>query len=116
MLSRIMISVAMAAALFVAPVNMSARTCIVSDAPAEKACQLDCCANKTCCATSKKNTAPVSQPLAKYGSDQQSVATSPSAVAVIGLSPAAVTSSIFSSRDCTAHSPPPLALICIRLI
>jgi hypothetical protein len=116
MLSRIMISVGMAAALLVAPMSISARSCILLNAPAEKACQPGCCANKTCCATSQKNTAPAAQPLAKSGSDQQSVATLPSAVAVVGLSPAAETSSIFSSRDCMAHSPPPLALSCIRLI
>src|SRR6266436_9537203 len=116
MLTRIMISVAMAAALLVAPVSNSARSCILLNAPAEKACQPGCCANKTCCATSQKNTAPVSQPLAKSGSDQQSVATLPSAVVVIGLGPAAETSSTFSSRDCTAHSLPTLALTCIRLI
>jgi len=116
MLSRIMISVAMAAALLVAPVSISARSCILLNAAAEKACQRGCCANKTCCATSQKNTVPAAQPLAKSGSDQQSVATLPSVVAVVGLIPAAETSSTFSSRDCTAHSLPTLALICIRLI
>jgi hypothetical protein len=116
MLNRIMISVAMAAALLVAPVSISARYCILLNAAAEKACQPGCCANKTCCATSQKNTAQAAQPLAKSGSDQQTIATLPSLVAVAALIPAAETSSIFSSRDCTAHSPPPLALSCIRLI
>jgi len=116
MLSRIMISVAMAAALLVAPVSISARSCILLNAPAEKACQPGCCANKTCCATSQKNTAPISQPLAKSGSNQQTIAALPSVVTVVGLSPVAETPSIFSSRDCMAHSPPQLVLICIRLI
>jgi hypothetical protein len=116
MLSRIMISVAMAAALLVAPVSISARSCILLNAPGEKACQPGCCANKTCCATSQKNTTPAAQPIAKSGSDQQTIVTLPTVVAVATLTPAAETSSILSSRDCTAHSPPTLALICIRLI
>jgi hypothetical protein len=116
MLNRIIISVAVAATLIAAPVSVSARSCILSNAPSEKACQSDCCANKTCCATSPKNTASAFQPLAKSASDQQNIATLPSAVAFVRLCPADGTSSVFSSRDCTAHSPPPLALICIRLI
>jgi hypothetical protein len=116
MLSRIMISVAMPAALLVAPVSISARSCILLNVAAEKACQPGCCANKTCCATSQKNTAPAAQPLTKSGSDQQTIATLPSGIVAAELSPPAAASSIFSSRDCKAHSPPPLALICIRLI
>jgi len=116
MLSRIMISVVLAVAFVAAPVRISARSCILVNAPTQKACQPACCANKTCCETSPKNTSPTAQPLAKSGSDQGNIATLPSALAVAGLIPAAGTSSIFMSRDCTAHSPPPLALICVRLI
>src|SRR5947207_1508828 len=71
MLSRIIISVAMAAALFMAPVGFAARSCILANAPSQKACQPSCCANKTCCATSPKNTTPPSQPLAKADSGQR---------------------------------------------
>lgn len=67
MLRRIGVSVVAIAALLAAPIQLSARTCIVSDAPAQKACHPGCCANKTCCATSKKAT-PVSQPLVKDNS------------------------------------------------
>src|SRR5438105_15762479 len=115
MLSRIMISVAMAAALLVAPVSISARSCILLNAAGGKACQPGCCANTTCCATSPKNTAPVSQPLAKSVSDQQNVAlSSQSALALLSL--VAIASSFFSFEDSAAHSPPRLALTCIRLI
>src|SRR5439155_27366583 len=102
MLSRIMISVAMAAALLVAPVSISARSCILLNAPAEKACQPGCCANQTYCATLHKNTAPASQPFDKTVSDHQSVATLPSAVVAIGSGPFAETSATFSSRDSMA--------------
>src|SRR5260370_6504357 len=74
MLSRFIILMAIAATLFTAPVGLAARSCILSSAPSQKACQASCCANKTCCATSPKNTAPPSQPLAKANSGQQLIA------------------------------------------
>lgn len=67
MLRRIGVSFVAVAALLAAPVQLSARTCIISDAPAQKACQPGCCANKACCATSEK-AAPVSQPFVKDNS------------------------------------------------
>jgi hypothetical protein len=116
MLSRIIISVALAMALVAAPTRVSARSCILVNAPTQKACQLACCANKTCCKTSHKNTSPPAQPLAKSGSDQGNIATLPSPVAVAMLNYAPAESFVFSSADCAAHSPAPLALNCIRLI
>jgi hypothetical protein len=116
MLSRITISLLIVAAFAASPVSLPARQCILSNASSEKACQPACCVNKTCCATSQKRTAPAAQPLAKSGSDQQSIATLPSVIVVSALIPTAETSLVFSSRDCTAHSPATLALICIRLI
>ncbi len=111
-----MISVAMAAALFMAPTGLDGRSCILVNAPSQKACQSSCCANKTCCATSPKNTAPSSQPLAKADSGQQ--------VKAIGF----VTALSFSSCEAgaeqfrfqaaapLANSPPRLALLCTFLI
>jgi len=116
MLSRIMISVALAVALVGAPARISARSCILVDAPTQKACQAACCANNTCCETSPKNTSPPAQPLVKSGSDQGNIATLPSPVALAVLNYAPTESFVFSSPDCAAHSPPPLALICVRLI
>ena len=115
MLRRITISLAMAVALMAAPFHVSARSCIVSDTAVNKACQPACCANKTCCATSPKNTAPASQPLAKSVSDQQNVAVS-SQSALALLTPVAIASSFFPFVDSAAHTPPRLALTCIRLI
>jgi len=115
MLSRITISLVLAAALVSAPMCVSARPCILSNASNPKACQSDCCANKTCCATSPKNTAPIAQPLAKSGSNQQNIVTLP-AVFSVAVDQPALESPVFQSAECTAHSPPTLALICIRLI
>jgi hypothetical protein len=116
MLSRILISVALALALVAAPARISARSCILSNTSTQKACQPACCANKTCCKTSRKNTSPPAQPLAKSGSDQGNIATLSSPVAVAVLNYAPVESFVFSSADRAGHSPAPFALICIRLI
>src|SRR5438105_1920159 len=116
MLSRIMISVALAVALVAAPAHISAQSCILVNAPTQKACHPACCTNKTCCETSHKNTSPPAQPLAKSGSDQGNIATLPSPVAVAVLNYAPVESFVFSSADRAVHSPAPLALNCIRLI
>jgi len=110
------ISVALAVALVAAPAHISARSCILVNASTQKAFQPACCANKPCCETSRKNTSPPAQPLVKSGSDQGTNATLPSPVAVAVLNYAPAESFVFSSADCAAHSPAPLALICIRLI
>jgi len=107
---------AMAAALFTAPVGLAARSCILSSAPSQKACQASCCANKTCCATSPKNTAPLSQPLAKADSGQQ---LSPSCfAAALPLSSREVGAEQFRFQAAAplANSPPRLALLCTLLI
>src|SRR5207249_2378340 len=117
MLSRIIISMAMAAALFMAPVGLAARSCILTNVASQKACQPSCCANKTCCATSPKNTAPESQPLAKADSGQQLSANCIALPATVSLSDEVGSLEfLFSNAAPGAHSPPPLALICIRLI
>jgi hypothetical protein len=116
MLNRIMISVVLAVAVVAAPARISARSCILVNAPTQKACQPACCANKTCCETSHKNTSPPAQPLVKSGSDQGNIATLPSPVAVAVLNYAALESWVFFTADRAVHSPAPFALICIRLI
>jgi hypothetical protein len=116
MLVRIITSVAMAAALLTAPVGLSARSCILSNAPSQKACQSSCCANKTCCATSPKNTAPPSQPLAKADSSQQLKAIG--FVTVLSLASCEVGSQQFRFQATAPpeNSPPRLALLCTFLI
>jgi len=113
---RITLSLLLAMTIIVAPASLSARACILSNVATEKACAPACCVNKTCCETSQKNTAPPVQPLAKSGSDQQNVATLPATVAVAVQHQGAIESPVFSRAEWTAHSPAPLALICIRLI
>jgi len=112
-----MISVATAVALVATQIGSAARSCIHSSAPVQKACQSSCCANKTCCATSPKNTAPLSQPLAKADSSYKPVATW--IVLPTAVSPSrqfGTQQFLLTNAASSAHSPPPLALICIRLI
>ena len=116
MLSRIVLSIAMATALVTAPVSLTARSCILSSAPIQQACKPGCCANKTCCATSSEHKSAPSQPLTK-GDSSYKVNATPVALPVVLPSPesGAQQFSAFNAR-CSAHSPPTLALICIRLI
>ena len=117
MFSKIGMSAVLAIALFLAPARLSAATCILSNTASEKACDAGCCANKTCCETSQKNTAPPVQPLAKSGSNQQNTVALPATVVVALLNYAPTTEPPISlGAEWTAHSPAPLALICIRLI
>ena len=119
MLSRIIISVSLVAALFIAvPLRLSARSCIASNPSSEQACQSNCCANKACCEMSHERTGSPVQPLAKSGADQQNMSAIPATVAVALATPLPARESDRPrfSAESTAHSPPPLALICIRLI
>ena len=116
MFSRIAISVVLASALLLSGARLPAASCILSNAPSEKACTMTCCANQTCCETSHQRTGPPVQPLAKATSDQPNIATLCSTVVAVVFNQAAADSFVFSSAECSAHSPPPLALICIRLI
>jgi hypothetical protein len=117
MFIRATIPLALAAAMLVAPMRLPASTCVLTNAPSEKACSAGCCANKICCETSQKRTAPPLQPLAMSGSQQQN--------AIAPLAVVAVTEVARLPIDRPGTSLPPttsashsttLALICIRLI
>ena len=115
-LSRTVISVIVAMTVPLGATPLSARSCILSNVASEKACKPGCCANKICCATSPRNTAPPSQPLAKADSGQQ-----PSAIcfaAALPLSSREVGAEQFRFQAAAplANSPPRLALLCTFLI
>lgn len=107
---------AMAAALFTAPVGLAARSCILSSAPSQKACQASCCANKTCCATSPKNTAAPSQPLAKADSGQQLTAICFAVALPFSSREVGAKQFRLEATAPSANSPPRLALLCTLLI
>jgi hypothetical protein len=107
---------AMAAALFTAPVGLAARSCIITSAPSEKACQSSCCANKTCCATSPKNRVPLSQPLAKGDSNQQLKAIGFVAGPSFSTFETGAEQFRFQATAPPANLPPRLTLLCTLLI
>jgi len=116
-LSRTVISVIVAMTLPLGATPLSARACILSNVASEKACKPGCCANKKCCETSEKNRATPSQPLAKSGTDQQNIAACPPVTSIMGVDQDTTLKSVLHlGANCPSHSPPTLALICIRLI
>lgn len=104
-------------AMFITPLRLPAASCILSNAPSQEACKSNCCANMTCCAVSQRNTGPASQPLAQHAAAKHQL---------IGLLATVSTGSLArsfrleriacASVPVRAHSPPPLAATCIRLI
>jgi hypothetical protein len=103
-------------AMFISPLRLPAASCILSKAPSHEACQSNCCANMTCCAISHKNTGPVSQPLMQGDAAKQQVAGLLATAPSISHQPFAVAQNVCSTVPIRAHSPPPLAATCIRLI
>jgi hypothetical protein len=104
-------------AMLVRPLQLPAASCILSNAPSTEGCKPNCCANKTCCATSKKSTMPVSPPLAKSGdANQQQVIAFVAVPLIDSIAVAASPRPVCVSVPVRAHSPPPLAATCIRLI
>jgi hypothetical protein len=104
-------------AMLMRPLQIPAASCILSNLPSPDGCKPNCCANKTCCAASKKSTMPVSPPLAKNGDANQQQAIG--FVSVPLIDSIAVASSPQPLRvdvPVRAHSPPPLAASCICLI
>ena len=115
--SRIIVSVAMTAVLFTAPMGLTARSCIVSSAPAQQACKPGSCANKACCATSSEHKSTPAHPLAKADSSYDVNAASIALPVIVPPSPEVASQKfLLSNASVGEHSPPTLALICIRLI
>jgi hypothetical protein len=112
---RIGISLVAIAALLAAPINLSARSCIVSDAPIQKACQPGCCANKACCATAQKAT-PVSQPFVKNNSTIEFNATCVAALVARAPDYISLDRQFSYSRADTRVLKPQLSVLCTLLI
>jgi len=104
-------------AMAVKPLQLPTLSCILSNAPSVEGCKPQCCANKTCCALSRKTTGPVSQPLSQSGDAKQQLVIGFVSVPVIDSNVVAVSAqpTCLSARV-RAHSPPPMAATCIRLI
>jgi hypothetical protein len=117
MLSRIIVSVAMTAALFMAPANFAARSCILSSAPAQQACKPGSCANKTCCATSSEHKSTPAHQLAKADSSYEVNAASVALAVTVPPSPEIGSQKfLLSNASVVEHSSPTLAVLCSFLI
>jgi hypothetical protein len=104
-------------AMVVRPLQLPAASCILSNAPSPEGCRPNCCANKSCCAVSKKNAQPFSPPLYKGGDvNQQQVIAFVSVPVIDSIILAASPQPVCVSVPVRAHSPPPLLASCIRLI
>src|SRR5438105_10902978 len=101
-------------AMLVRPLQLPATSCILSNAPDQQGCKPNCCANKSCCAVSKKNTQPASPPLYKGGdvNQQQSIAFV-SVPLIDSITVASSPQPLRASVLMRAHSLPPLAATCI---
>jgi hypothetical protein len=117
MLKQIIMTLVMGIAVSITPMRLVAASCILSNAPSQEACKANCCANRTCCAMSQKNTGVSSQPFAQDSNAKQQLV-----ALVLTLSASHLPQSFrleripSTSELVRAHSPPPLAATCIRLI
>lgn len=106
-----------ALAVFITPLRTPAASCILSKGASPEPCKPGCCANMTCCAVSKENTGPVSQPFAQSAAPEQPtialLANVPARFLVQSVRFGGVVSAGVTVRP---HSPPPLAANCIQLI
>jgi hypothetical protein len=117
MLSRIIVSLAMTAALFTAPMVVAGRSCILSSAPVQQACKPGSCANKSCCATSSEHKSIPAHHLAKTDSSHDVNAAF--VASVVTVSPSSDVGSqkfLLSNAPVVEHSPPTLAVLCSFLI
>ena len=103
-------------AMLTTSLQLPAASCILSNGPSHEACKSNCCANMTCCAMSEKNTGSASQPLAQNGAAKQQVPDVVAATPSSSLQPLGVAPIVYATIPVRAHSPPPLAASCIRLI
>jgi hypothetical protein len=104
-------------AMLARPLQLPAASCILLNAPSHEACKMDCCANKSCCAVSKKSSAPVSPPLVKSSdAGQQLLIAFVSVPLIDSIAVAASPQPACVTIPVRGHSLPPLAATCIRLI
>src|SRR4029077_10798595 len=105
--NRIIVSLAITAVLFMAPVGFSARSCILSSAPAQQACKPGSCANKTCCATSSEHKSTPAHPLTKSNSSYELNGLSVASAVTVPPSPEVGSQKfLLSNAPVGGHSPP----------
>ena len=83
---------------------------------AARPCVRDCCANITCCAAAERKDAPQTPTPAPHQQDVQLTALELRAFTFLFTPPAPRHPVVIHDDTWTAHSLPPLAVSCIRLI
>ncbi|MDP9254696.1 MAG: hypothetical protein M3O66_07155 [Verrucomicrobiota bacterium] len=117
MTRQLTLALLLVAALFMSALRLPAQSCLLSSSAIEKACRPGCCANKTCCATSARNTVIPSQPLAKNSATHELAAVVAHANPTLLPDQGSATKlAVRSQAQSAAHSPPRLALFCTFLI
>jgi hypothetical protein len=108
---------AVTAVLLMAPMGLTARSCILSSAPAQQACKPGSCANKTCCATSSEHKSTPSHPVTKADSSYEVNAISAAlAVTVPSIPEIGSQKFLVSNASVSGYSSPTLAVLCSFLI
>lgn len=104
-------------AMLIRPLQLPAASCILSNVASLDGCKPNCCANKSCCAVSKKNAQPFSPPLAKSSDvNQQQVIGFVSVPLIDSIAVSVSPRPVCGNVPVRAHSPSPLAATCICLI
>ena len=117
MVSRITISLALVAAIFVVSEGSTMASCNLPYAQNQKSCASPCCVKHPCCETSQKRTQDPVQPFSTANAVQKNFVAL-TAIVPSGKveQPRASEISSFSLVEHLRHSPETLALLCIRLI
>ena len=117
MLKQVIVAFVVTVVVAITPMRLPAASCILSNAPSHEACKSGCCANMTCCVVSKENTGPASQSLLQSAAAKQQVLGVVGTPAIrLQVQPLAAGPIACAGAPTRAHSPPPLAASCIRLI
>jgi hypothetical protein len=116
MMQRTVVVLSLIGALFCAPLAMGVQSCAATSLQKASGCD-GCCTAKKCCFTSEDNQPQHPKPIPAKGSSYEfSVAVTQTFSTIIATLPPNGGEMISVRADFAAHSPAPLALICIRLI
>ena len=117
MFSRMLFSLVLAAAVFVAPLRAPAPACILSNTASEQSCQPASCNNPTCCATTAEHRSAPTIPVAKSDSGQNLIAACvPALFEIAACEVSAAKPFIRPAVSSRASAQPGLALLCTFLI
>jgi len=117
MLGRMLLSLGLAAVVFIVPLRAPAQSCILSNTASQEDCQPASCQNQTCCATAAEHRTGPSVPVAKNDPGQSLPAACAPAVYQISLVRVPpVEPFLHLAISSRVNAPPRFALLCTFLI